>query len=114
MLDHLCGHIVHALGSGEVIGVRKKVAFERRGLRCQIGNETGISGRDFYEITGLPEARAFDCSGNIEQIEPFRDDDGVEVNVTASQTIMDLDCIGVVLKQIFTCFQRRAPMQRVP
>ena len=64
----------------------------------EIGDKSSVGACGLHEIAGLPQTGIFDGGSNVEHVEAFGDDDGVEVNVTASQAAVDLGRIGIMLE----------------
>src|SRR5207247_10907173 len=49
-----------------------------------------------------------------QHVEALGNEHDVNVNVSAGQTIMNRDCIGILFKQVFPSFQRTLAMKAMP
>ncbi len=100
--DHGCGHVVHGLHAAEFVGVGKKVALERRRVGRDVGDERGIGLRHFQEVIRGAESGGFDGASDVEHGEAFGNDDGMEINVAAAETLLEVDDVCRLLEEIFS------------
>src|SRR5215469_6465865 len=112
--DHGRGHVVHRHQAGKLVGVGKKIAFERWRPGSDVGNESLIVSRDCQELVGRAKARSFDCSRDVEHREAFRDNDRAEVNIATAKALLDLDEVCGLIEKIFACLERSSVMVVVP
>src|SRR5581483_1974883 len=105
---------MHALRTGELVRIRKKVTFERRRLRRKVRNQARVRCCNLHEILRRTQTGVVDCGRNIEHVEAFGNHYCVKVDVPVSQAVMNCYRACAVFKKIFAGFERSPSMEGMP
>ena len=97
-----------------MIGVGEKIALERRCAGSDIGDERGIGLRHFQEIRRGAESGSLDGAGDVEYGEALRNDYGMEINIAAPETPLQVDDVRRLLEQIFSGLEPAAVVKIMP
>ena len=107
LFHHRCDHFLHGLRARELICVREEIAFESLGLRIKIGDQSRIGHRDLQKLLLRSEARILHCLRDVEHVEAFGDDDGVDVNIAVNQSRVDINRLASFSKRYSPAFKDR-------
>jgi hypothetical protein len=86
--------------AGEVIGVGEEIAFEGPCLGIVARDQFSVLAGGGEEVGFGPEACGFDCCGDVEEIEAFRDGDSACVYVALEEAGVDLGERGGVVEAV--------------
>ncbi len=105
--DHGRRHLLHGLHAAEFVGVGEKIAFERRRVGSEVGDQRGIGLRNFQEIFRGTESGGFDGASDVEHGEAFGNDDGMEINVAAAEALLHVDHVCRLSKRYSPALSER-------
>ncbi len=90
---------------GEAVGVWEEEALEGGGMhggRNEVGDEGGVAFFSGEDVWRGGEAGGFDSVGDVEDIEAFGNDDGVEKDVAADEAAVDFQGGGGVVEAVLS------------
>ncbi len=101
-MHHDGDHVVHGLGAGETVGVGKQVAFQAGSLGIKIADQGDIAVGGVEKILGRAEPGKLHHAGNVVEVVTLGNGDGVDVNVAAGETIVNLTRGGRLIELVLT------------
>ena len=104
LFDYCPCHLFHGLHTGELVRIWKKITFQAFRLGGEVGDESGICGRDFEELLARTQTRILYSLRDVEHVQAFGNYDGVEVHIAMREAPMDIQRSRAFVKQIFPSF----------
>jgi hypothetical protein len=89
-MNHCSEHLGGRGSAGEAVGVGEEVAFERRGVRAEVGDERSLRAFGGEKGFARTEAGGLDGLGDIEDVIALGDGDGEGIDVAARDARVDL------------------------
>ena len=99
-LDHGGGDVVRRGVAVEAVGVGEEVAFERRGVGAEVGDEGCLGALGGEEGIVRAEAGGFDGLGDVEDVVALGDGDGEGIDIAAGDAGVDLGGGGGVVEAV--------------